>query len=101
MPIRPHVPLKRLPIDLETVDTSKGSWLVAVASIVETIGDGNLLLKLILEQRIDDKRFRMRQVGIKVKAVDARDANRSAPLLDRIRNWIESSEGDGFIDAVG
>ncbi len=62
--------------------------------------DGNLLLKLILEQSIDDEHFRMRQLGVKVKAVDARDADRSLPLVNRIRVWIDSAEGDGFIDMV-
>jgi len=55
---------------------------------------------MILEQRIDDEHFRMRELSIAVKASDARDPDRSMFLTNRIRSWIESTEGDGFIDMV-
>ena len=100
MPPRPHGPPKQLPIDLEIIETSKGKWLIAVETIVETVADGNLLLKLILEQGIDDEHFRMRELGVKIKSIDARDTDHSAISLNRIRDWIESTEGDGFIDMV-
>jgi hypothetical protein len=98
MPLRPHGPPKQLPIDLEIIETSKGRWLIAVETIVETMADGNLLLKLILEQSIDDEHLRMRELGVKIKFIDARDPDRSATSLTRIRDWIESTEGNGFID---
>jgi hypothetical protein len=100
MTLRPHGPPKQLPINLSTVDTSKGTWLIAVETIAETLAHGNLLLNVVLEQRIDDEHFRTRELGIKVRAVDARDADRSVLLLNRIRNWIETTEGDGFVDMV-
>jgi hypothetical protein len=101
MPLRPLAsPPKKLPIDLAQIESAKGSWLVAVETVAETIADRNLLLTLILEQRIDDEHFRMRELSSKVRASDARDPGRSAYLLDRIRDWIESTDGDGFVDMV-
>jgi hypothetical protein len=51
-----------------------------------------------LEQSIDGEHFRMRELGVKIKSIDARDTDHSATSLSRIRDWIESTEGDGFID---
>ncbi len=100
MPFRPQAPPKKLPIDLTVVESSKGGRLIAVETIVETISNGGLLLKMILEQRIDDEHFRMLELSIAVKASDARDPDRSMFLTNRIRSWIESTEGDGFTDMV-
>jgi hypothetical protein len=68
MPFRPQGPPKKLPIDLTVVESSKGGWLIAVETIVETISDDGLLLKMILEQRIDAEHFRMRELSIAVKS---------------------------------
>ncbi len=72
--------------------------LVAVETIVETKETTNLLLGIILEQSIDDERFRMRKVSVIVDAGEAHDPDKCPSLLGRIGKWIEATQGDGFLD---
>jgi hypothetical protein len=83
---------------LARVDSSKGEWLVAVHSIAQTRGGDTLLLGIIVEQNIDDESFRMRRIEAMVDKREANDPDRCTSLLDRIRGWIDSTEGDGFLD---
>jgi len=98
LPVLLSRPPKKLPIDLECIDTRKGTWLVAVEAIAETEAGADLLVKIILEQGVDDEHCRMRQLGMKICANEARNTDRAPHIMSRIRDWIESSEGDGFID---
>ena len=91
-------PPKKLPIDLTDVDSSKGTWLIAVESMIETEGDGNLLLKVVLEQSIDEEHFRTRELGMLLPLRQAVDPDHCPKLLSQIREWIDSSEEDGFVD---
>ncbi len=92
-------PPKKLPIDLTTVHSSKGAWLIAVESVTETRADGNLLVNIVLEQAVDDgERFRVRSLGMLLSLPEAVDPDRSQNLASQIRQWIDFSEGDGFVD---
>jgi hypothetical protein len=96
MPLLPE----ELPLHLAKMDTGKGRWLIAVASVRETQGGQNLLLKLILEQSIDDESFTSRELGLMVSAAVILDPETCAQVVDRIQDWIETTEGDGFLDLV-
>lgn len=96
--MRPVLPPKKLPIDLVRIETSKGNWGIFVESVVETRAGHNLLVKLILEQAIDDEHFRMRNLEVIANARVARDPDRAQDIAGRIKDWIESTEGDGFVD---
>jgi hypothetical protein len=96
--MRPVAPPKKLPIDRAPVETSKGSWGIFVDHVVKTSQGQNVLVRMILEQMIDDERFRMRKVEAMVNARDAHDPNSVPRIVRRIRSWIESTEGDGFVD---
>jgi hypothetical protein len=96
--MRPAALPKKLPIDLTTVETSKGSWGIFVDHVVETHEGRNVLVRLILEQMIDDERVRMRKVEVIVNTLDAHDPDLVDGIARRIRTWIESTEGDGFIN---
>jgi hypothetical protein len=93
-------PPKKLPIDLERIETHKGRWLVAVETVTATKTGENLLLKIILERFVDDEHFQMRHLGMLIKAHDARDPESVENIANRIRGWIELTEGDGFMDIV-
>ena len=92
------IPPKKLPIDLTTVDTSNGAWLIAIESVEETRADGNLLVKITLEQSIGEERFRTRELGMLLRRSEAVDPRHSAELISRIRLWIDSTEGNGYLD---
>ena len=93
-------PPKKLPIDLTTVETSKGSWLIAVESVVETQADRNVLLKIVLEQSVDEEHFRTRELGMLLPLREATDRDHSQIVVSHIREWIDSADGDGFVDLV-
>jgi len=92
-------PPKKLPIDLTTIHSSKGAWLIAVESVAETRADRNLLVNIVLEQAVDEgERFRVRSLGMLLPLRDAVDPDRSQNQVSQIRQWIDSTDGDGFVD---
>lgn len=96
MSILPH----DIPLDLAKIDTDKGTWLIALANVTETQGGKNLLLKLILEQRIDEQTLRSRELGLMVPAALLLDPETLGQVIEEIRAWIETTDGDGFLDLV-
>ncbi|HEY6369404.1 MAG TPA: hypothetical protein VIX37_02405 [Candidatus Sulfotelmatobacter sp.] len=84
---------KELPIELTDVDGSKGTWLIAVESVVETRDDSNLLVKIVLEQSIDEEHVRSRELGILLPLHEAVDPDRCPNLVSPIREWIDWTEG--------
>jgi hypothetical protein len=96
MPILPE----GLPLHRATMDTGNGMWLIAVANVAETQSGKNLLLKLILDQSVDDQIPGSRELCLMAPAAVIFNAETSAQVIDRIRDWIEKTEGDGFLDLV-
>jgi hypothetical protein len=86
-------PPKRLPIDRTTINSRKGPWLTAVETVAETESDGQILIKRVLEQNIDEAHS-----ARVAKAREARDPDGLPNITNRIPDWIESTEGDGFLD---
>jgi hypothetical protein len=89
---------EELPLHLSRIQTSQGRWLIAVQSIAEARVGGTLLLKLILEQNIDNEHFRTRELGMQVPAVKLYDPDLFADVVGHIRQWVETTEGDGFLE---
>jgi hypothetical protein len=87
-----------LPLHLAKMDTGNGVWLIPVANIVETQSGRNLLLKLILEQSVDEETLRSRELSLMAPAAVILDTETSGQIIDRIRDWIEKTDGDGFLD---
>lgn len=95
----PAIP-KKLPIDQIRIETAKGHWGIFVEHLAETHAGRNLLVRIILDQSIDEEHFRTRTLEIILRSQEARDPNRAAEIAVRIREWIENTEGDGFIDST-
>jgi hypothetical protein len=91
---------EELPLHLAKMDTGNDVWLIAVANVTETQSRQNLLLKLTLEQTLDGETFRSRELSLMAPAALLFEAEASAQVIDRIRDWVEESEGDGFLDLV-
>ena len=96
MPILPE----ELPIHDTRMDTGNGEWLIAVANVMETQSGQNLLLKLILEQSVDEQTFQSRELSLMAPTAVIFETETCAQVIDRIRDWIEKNEGDGFLDLV-
>ena len=89
---------EELPLHLSRIETSQGGWLIAVQSVAEARVGGTLLLRLILEQSVDDEHFRTRKLGMQVRAVKLYDPDLFADVLSQISQWIETTDGDGFLE---
>jgi hypothetical protein len=85
-----------LPLHLKGIETSRGEWLIVVSSAAEA--DDTFLLKLILEQSVDEVQFQTRELAMTVLAGKLCDPSSFADVIGQIRRWIETTEGDGFLD---
>lgn len=80
------------------IDASDRVWFVAVADVMEDQNGGNLLLKLTLERNIDEEVPVSRELSLVAPAAVILETETSSEVADRIRSWIETTEGDGFLD---
>ena len=71
-----------------------------VDNVKQTQGNDNLLLNLILEQGAEEELLPSRKLGLVFPAAVALDPETCAEVIDEIREWIETTEGDGFLDLV-
>jgi hypothetical protein len=98
MHFRPESHPGKLPIDLAHLETAKGSWLIVVENIAETLAGTTLLIGMILEQNIDDESVQTRRLETMVDRNTAYEPENSKELLDQICKWIETTDVDGFLD---
>jgi hypothetical protein len=87
-------------VRLHSVDSSKGEWGIYVQSVVEAENKKNLFLTIILERNIDDEHIESRKLAMSVSASELASPSGRNEVLNLIRNWIETTEGDGSIDGV-
>jgi hypothetical protein len=67
---------------------------------VEAQDNDKLFVKAVLEQPLDNEHFRQRKLEMLVFKSDLADAQQRAAVLGRIRKWIETTDGNGFLDLV-
>jgi len=84
-------------VQLHEVDTSKGHWGIFVQSVVEARDGENLFVTVILEQNIDDEHIKSRRLEMFVSASELASPSSRSGVLGQIRNWIETTEGDGSL----
>ena len=91
------VPVKVL-IHKTKIDASDKVWLIVVVSVVEAQDGDNLLLKLVLEPNIDEEIPVSRELSLMAPSAVISEPEMCTEVVDHIRNWIETTEGDGFLD---
>lgn len=79
------------------VDSSKGHWGIYVQSVVEARNAENLFVKTVLERNLDDEHIESRKLAILVSASQLTNPSGLNEVLAQIRNWIETTEGDGSL----
>jgi hypothetical protein len=87
-------------IRLQNVNTSKGEWGIFVQSVVEAQNGRNVFVTLILEQSIDDKHIRERKLEMMASPSELLSPSGRTDILNRIRTWIETTEGDGSLGGI-
>lgn len=93
---------EEVPLHLKVIETSTDGWLIDVRSVAETSEPSSLLISLILETNIDGdgERIRTRELGIVVPASRLYDPDQLRDVVKQIRYWIETMEGNGFLDLL-
>ena len=97
MSIRPE----KLPLHMSRIETALGTWLIIVTSAAESQSGETLFLKLFLEQTYDEgERFRARKLEMAVPPSKLHDPKLFEDVRSKIHHWLETTEGDGFLDLV-
>ena len=92
---------KNLPLHLCPVETAQGFWVIFVKSVSESESGDTLFLKLVLEQTLGEgERFRARQLAMVVPPSKLHDPKLFEDIQIKIHEWLETTEGDGFLDLV-
>jgi hypothetical protein len=86
------------PLDYNVLGTSKGRWLIRVSAVMAADESDNLALQLLLQNLEDDKTSGQRHLYVVVAASDLEIPQERVLIADRIRHWVESTEGNGFLD---
>jgi hypothetical protein len=89
---------KDVPIHLSQIDTSGGAWLFDVQSVAQTQDGKAFLLKVVLEQRVDEESRLTRELELIMPASFLKDPELSADLIDRIRIWIENPQNEDYLN---
>jgi hypothetical protein len=90
---------ENVPLHLTRVDSALGQLLIAVQSVAETEDRKKVLVRLVLEQsREDGEQITMRELGLIASAAELFEPEITSEIVDRIRDWLESTEGDGMLD---
>jgi hypothetical protein len=92
--------LKPQDVRLHEVDTSKGQWGIYVQSVVEAENNKTLFVTITLERNIDDEHITSRKLVMSVSERELASLSGRNQILNLIRNWVETTEGDGSIDGV-
>lgn len=86
------------PLDYNVLGTSKGSWLIRVSAVMAADESENLALQLVLQNLDPDRTFEQRHLYVVVTESDLGIPQERALMADRIRHWVETTQGNGFLD---
>ena len=84
-------------VRLHEISTSKGHWGIYVQTVVEALNGENLFLTIILERNIDDEHIESRKLNMSVTASELASPSGRNGVLNQIRKWLETTEGDGSL----
>jgi hypothetical protein len=92
--------LKPQDVRLHSVETSKGQWGIHVQSVVETENKKSIFMTIILERNIDDEHIASRKLVMSVSAPELASLSGRNEILNLIRNWVDTTDGDGSLDGL-
>jgi hypothetical protein len=86
------------PLDFNVLGTKQGRWIIRVNAVMAEQQSDNLALQLVLQNLEEEKTSEIRRVYAVVPASDLENPQQRALIGDRIRHWIETTHGNGFLD---
>jgi hypothetical protein len=90
-----HVPFHR-----NVLATEKGPWLIRVNAVLTAQESENASLHLVLEDLSHEPRSKDRRLYLIVSSSRLEIPQERVTIAHRIRRWVETSSGDGFLDLV-
>ena|ERR1700756_736072 len=91
---------ERVSLDRNVLGTAKGSWLIHVNSVLTAKESDNTSLQLVLENLSDDAQTENRRLYLVVPASHLGIPQERVAIAHRIRGWVETTSGNGFLDLV-
>jgi hypothetical protein len=88
----------QIPLDFNVVDTNQGNWLIRVNAVMAAEESENLALQLVLQNLEEEKSWESRRLYAVIPASDLDNPQQRVLIADRIRHWIETTHGNGFLD---
>lgn len=86
------------PLDYNVLGTTKGRWLIRVNAVMAAQESDNLSLQLVLKNLEEDRNSETRRLYAVVHESDLEIPQERVLIADRIRQWIETTQGNGFLD---
>jgi hypothetical protein len=87
-------------LDFNVLGTCKGPWLIRVNAVMAADDSANISLQLLLCKLNEDEPSDTRRLYAVVPASHLEIPQERVLIADQIRQWIESTEGNGFLDLV-
>jgi hypothetical protein len=88
----------QIPLDFNVLGTKQGRWLIRVNAVMAEQESDNLALQLVLQNLEDERTGETRRLYAVVPASDLEIPQQRVLIADRIRHWIETTHGNGFLD---
>ena len=80
--------------------TAKGPWLIHVNSVLTATDSDNTSLQLVLENLSEEVHSENRRLYLVVPASHLDIPQERVAIAHRIRRWVETTSGNGFLDLV-
>jgi hypothetical protein len=89
---------KQVPLHFNVIGTRNGAWRVRVDSVLASRECENVALQLVLEGAADDECANTRRLYMVCSEPDLHNPQQRALIADRIRRWLENTEGNGALN---
>lgn len=86
------------PLDYNVLGTTKGRWLIRVNAVMAAEESDSLSLQLVLQNLEEGRSSEIRRLYAVVHAPHLDIPQERVLIADRIRHWIETTQGNGFLD---
>jgi hypothetical protein len=83
------------------LSTARGPWLIHVNSVLTAKESDNASLQLVLKNLSDEARSKNRWLYLVVSAPSLEIPQERVAIVQRIRRWVETTSGNGFLDLAG
>jgi hypothetical protein len=88
----------QIPLEFNLLATKRGRWVIRVNAVMADQESDNLALQLVLQNLEDERTGETRRLYAVVPESDLDNPQQRVLIADRIRHWIETTDGNGFLD---